>query len=166
MNIVLVGFMGTGKTAVAKALSKSLKMEYVSMDDIIRKKEAKSINEIFSQDGEPYFRKVEKEVAEDLSKRNNVIIDAGGGVVLNEENVKNLKKNGKIVCLNATPDVIYERTKKRSHRPLLNVADPRKKITELLNFRAPYYGKADMQIDTSQKGINEVCQEIIKLTKV
>lgn len=165
MNIVIVGFMGTGKTVVAKGLAAKLKMEYVSMDDIIEQKEGKSINEVFSQDGEPHFRKVEKKVVEELSKKDGLVIDAGGGVVLDEDNIKNLKKNGVIVCLTVSPDVIYERTKKYTHRPLLNVSDPKKKIKELLDFRAPYYKKADFQIDTSSKSISEVVEEVIKLIK-
>jgi shikimate kinase len=155
--------MGTGKTAVAKALAKKLEMEYVSMDERIEQKVGKPINDIFTEYGEPYFRMVESEMIEDLSARDNIVIDAGGGVVLDEKNIQNLKHNGTLVCLNALPGVIYERTKHYAHRPLLNVADPEKKIQELLDFRAPFYKKADHQVDTSQKSIEEVVQEVMQL---
>ena len=163
MNIVIIGFMGTGKTVVAKALAKELKKDYVSMDNVIEKKEGKSISDIFAQKGEPYFRNVEKEVAKELSEKDGLIIDAGGGVVLNEENIKNLKNNGKIICLTATIDVIFERTKRHTHRPLLNVEDPKKKIKELFDFRTPYYKKADHEIDTSKKSIREIVKEIVEV---
>jgi len=165
MNIVLVGFMGTGKTFVGKKLASRRAMKYVSMDDEIEKKEARSISEIFSKDGEPYFRKVEKEVAKELSGRDNLVIDAGGGVVLDEENISNLKANGKVICLNAEPAVIFKRTKKHKHRPLLNVSDPERKIKELLEHRARHYKMADIQIDTSHGDVDRVVNEIIEFIK-
>jgi len=166
MNIILVGFMGTGKTAVAKRVASEADMEYISTDGLIEKEEGKAINDIFSQDGEAYFRKVEKGVIEELSARDNLVVDAGGGVVLNEDNMGNLRKNGVIICLNARSDVIYERVKRSSHRPLLNVADPKGRIEELLRYRAPYYARADFQIDTSDKAIKEVVRNVRKLAKM
>jgi len=160
MNIILVGFMGTGKTVIGKKLASKRGMKYVSMDEEIEKKEKRSISEIFSKDGEPYFRKVEKEVAKELSNQDNLVIDAGGGVVLDEENISNLKASGRMVCLNASPDVIFKRTEKYKHRPLLNVSDPRKKIEELLEHRARHYKNADIQIDTSHNNIDKVVREI------
>lgn len=160
MNIVIVGFMGTGKTAVAKKLAAKTGMKYVSMDRMIEEKEGRAISEIFSQSGEPHFRRIEKEIAKELSEKDNLVIDAGGGVVLDGDNISALKKNGKMICLTATPDAIYERVKRHTHRPLLDVPDPKKKIRELLDFRSPYYKKADVQIETSQKSIREVIEEI------
>ncbi|UCD54636.1 MAG: shikimate kinase [Candidatus Omnitrophota bacterium] len=162
-NIVLVGFMGTGKTQVAKALSKKLGMKYVSTDALIEKKEKTTISDIFSRKGEGYFRKTEKDVIKDVSLMQNIVIDAGGGVVIDPENIKHLKKNGIIVCLWASPEVILERTKKYAHRPLLNVADPLKKIKELLAFRKSFYEKADYHIHTSKMTLEEVMDEIISL---
>jgi len=93
-----------------------------------------------------------------------VVIAAGGGVVLDNENIENLKANGVIICLNATPEDILERTKSYTHRPLLNVPDPLGKIRELLEKRAPYYKKADYEIDTSGKTLDEVLKEIKGIT--
>lgn len=161
-NIVLVGFMGTGKTAVAAELSKRLNMPVLNLDDMIEKNQKKSINEIFREYGEPYFRKVEKKITKVVSQRQGVIIDAGGGVVLNEENIKNLKQNGILFCLNASADIILKRTKEYNTRPLLNVDNPKKQIEELLKKRAPFYAKADFSIDTSDKSISQVADIIIK----
>lgn len=165
MNITIVGFMGTGKTVVAKELARRLRKKYISTDEVIEKSEGIAISDIFARKGESHFRKLEAALAKDLSAEDNLIIDAGGGVVLNEENITNLKKNGIIVCLAATADVIYERTKDYKHRPLLNVPDPKRKIRELLISRSPYYQKADHQVDTSQKTIPQVVNEIIALAK-
>lgn len=161
-NIVLVGFMGTGKTAVAKELSKRLNMPVVNLDEMIEQDQKKSINAIFKQHGEPYFREIEKRIAKMVSQKDGVIIDAGGGVVLDGENIKNLKQNGILFCLNAKPGVILERTKKYSHRPLLNVDNPKTQVEELLLKRAPFYAKADFSIDTSDKSINQVADIVIK----
>lgn len=162
-NIILVGFMGTGKTAVGKELAKKLKMKFIDIDDIIEKREGMGISDIFEQKGEPYFRDVEKKVAREVSKQSNLVIAAGGGVVINEENVKNLKSNGIMICLNASPDKILERTKRHTHRPLLNVPEPSKRVWELLAKRAQYYARADYQIDTTNLTIDEVVQKILKI---
>ncbi len=162
-NIVLVGFMGTGKTTIAGLLSKRLRMRYVSTDELIEEREKLPIAEIFAIKGEGYFRQAEQEVVKKASLMNGVVIDTGGGVVLKEENIKNLKKGGIIICLTATPDVILERTKGYKHRPLLNTGQPKKKIEELLLARAPYYKNADYTIDTSELAIKEAVEEIEKI---
>ena len=164
-NIVLVGFMGTGKTAVAKILSKKLRMEYVATDNIIEKKEETPIADIFSKKGEDYFREVEMDVIGEVSSMKNVVIDAGGGACINPENVKNLKKNGIIICLWAEPETILERTKKYTHRPLLNVGDPLEKIKELLAARKPFYERADYHIHTSKMSAEQVAGEIERILR-
>ncbi len=163
-NIVLVGFMGTGKTAVARELSKRLNMIYVSTDDLIKQREGMAINDIFAQKGEPYFRDVESAVAKEVSKESGAVIDAGGGIVLRDENISCLKAAGTLVCLSADAAKILERTKKYNHRPLLNVDDPRAKVGELLEKRAPFYAKVDFHIDTTNLSIKEVADKIIEST--
>jgi len=159
-NIVIVGFMGTGKTTIAKALSEKFNLKYVSTDDLIKKKENASISDIFAKKGEKYFRKVEKDAVKEASSMQGVVIDAGGGVIIDPENAENLKKKGILICLWADPDVILERTKKYTHRPLLNVDDPIAKINELLAFRKPFYERADCHINTSNMSVEEVTKEI------
>jgi len=162
MNIVIVGFMGTGKTSVAVKLSEKLNMQYMSTDDLIEQRENRSISDIFAKDGEAYFRNVEHQVVKDISQKDNLIIDTGGGVVINPENIKNLRKNSKLVCLTATPDVIYSRTKSHSHRPLLNIQDPVGKIRDLLVQREKFYSLADIMIDTNNKNVEQIIKEIEK----
>jgi len=161
-NIVLVGFMGTGKTAVGKQLAKKLDMRYVNTDNLIEAREDMPINEIFAKKGEPHFRKIEKEVVKDVAAAGGQVIATGGGVVLDNENMDNLKNNGVIICLNATPEDILKRTRSYADRPLLNVPDPLAKIKELLSAREPYYKKADHQIDTSGKSVREVVGEVVR----
>ena len=160
MNIVLVGFMGTGKTAAGKLLAKRMEMKYISTDEVIEDRERRSINDIFKKNGEAYFRRTESEVVKKVSQLDKFIIDAGGGVVLDEENIQNLKKNGKIVCLKASAEVILERTKRYRTRPLLNTEDPKAKVEELLNFRALFYARADFSVDTTNLTIEQVVKEI------
>jgi len=162
-NIVLIGFMGTGKTVVAKELAKSLKMDYVSTDQLIIEKEKRAISDIFTENGEEYFRQVEGKVISDVSSKDNLIIDAGGGAVIKEENLKNFKKKGIVVCLTAKSEIILNRTAGYKHRPLLNVSNPKKRIEELLAAREIYYKKADFTVDTSALTIDEVVQKIKKI---
>jgi len=163
-NIVLVGFMGTGKSVVAKEVAKRLGRQYVSMDKMIEDKEGKPIKEIFAKDGEEYFRKIEKEITKELSHKDGLVIDAGGGVVIDDENVRNLKSHGTMVCLSASPDVILSRTAPSKDRPLLNTPDPKRRIEELLAARAAHYAKADFHIDTSDKKISYVIEEVIRIS--
>lgn len=162
-NIVLVGFMGTGKTEVSKILASRLKRQRLCIDDMIEWKAGEPISRIFEENGEPYFRKVESEMVTVASRDKEVIIDAGGGVVMNEQNVKRLKEHGVIFCLTARPEVILERTKRYTHRPLLNTDNPLESIKNLLKERAEYYKRADYTIDTSDITPDEVCNRIITI---
>jgi len=166
MNIVLVGFMGTGKTSVGRLLAQKAGMKYISTDEVIEDKERRSINDIFKKNGEAYFRRVEKEVVKKVSELDRFIIDAGGGAVLDEENVRNLQQNGKIICLEAGVDAILERTKRYRHRPLLNADNPRAKVEELLKTRAPFYAQADVSIDTTALTVEQVAERIKGITDV
>ena len=160
-NIALVGFMGTGKTTIAALLARELHAAYVDIDKMIEEKEGMMIVDIFSRKGEGYFRKVEKDIVAQITSHNGKIIACGGGVVLDEENVHNLKRNGVMICLEATAEVILRRTKNYEHRPLLNVDDPRLKIEDMLEERRPYYAKADYSIDTSGLSTAEVVGKIL-----
>lgn len=162
-NIILVGFMGSGKTTIAMKLSHALNMRYVSTDDLIEKREKATINEIFSKKGEEYFRNIESEVVAEACAMENIVIDMGGGVVLRDENWVNMKSSGIVICLTASEETIMERTKKYKHRPLLNVEDPKQKIRSLIAKRAPFYAKADNCINTDDLTVKQVVDRIIKL---
>jgi len=161
-NIVLTGFMGTGKTAVGRELSRMLGMRLVELDEEIEKAEGMAIRDIFSRYGEGYFRDRETEMVKRFSREEGVVISTGGGVVLREENMAALRENGIIVCLWAEPETILARTGGSDERPLLNVDNPEKKIRELLDYRRPFYEKADIMIITDNKTPFEIAQEIAK----
>jgi len=162
-NIVLIGFMGTGKSLVGKELARRLELGYVDTDELIEKKEGKAIPEIFAQKGEDYFRQREKEVIKEISKFKGYVISTGGGAVLSPENIKCLKENGYLVCLTANTEVILQRTKNQNgERPLLNgFRNKKKRIQELLKARKPYYQQADFTIDTSSLSIPQIVNAII-----
>ena len=164
-NIILTGFMGTGKTAVGRRLAMLLNMELIDVDTEIEKSQQMTINEIFRQFGEPGFREIETEMIQKLSERRDVIISTGGGAVLKQKNMDALRKQGIIICLMASPQTILKRTSHNSNRPLLKVEDPFEKIKELLNFRKPFYEKADILIDTEDKTPLQIAEEIIDKIK-
>ncbi len=162
-NIILVGFMGTGKTTIAIQLAHRLKMKYVSTDNLIEKKEKRTINEIFTKSGEDYFRDVESAVIRDVACMDNQVVDTGGGAVIRDENVAYMKSNGIVICLSADEDTVMERTKKYKHRPLLNVEDPKRKIRDLMARRANFYAKADHTIDTAKLTVRQVVEKIAEI---
>lgn len=165
-NIVLTGFMGTGKNAIGKRLAQELSLKFIDTDDIIEKKEGITISEIFEKFGEKHFRKLEKKVVKKVAQGKDQVISTGGGVVLDQENISSLGKNGVIICLWASPEMIRKRTEKETHRPLLEGVNREKRIEELLDYRKPFYGKsADYIVDTSHLSVEEVVEKILKYLK-
>jgi len=164
-NIAIVGFMGTGKSAVSLALAKAVQKKYVSTDEMIVLQENQSIHDIFKQKGESYFRKVESEIVQKASQMENVVIDCGGGVVLETSNLDHLRKKGPVICLTASPSVIYERVKGHRHRPLLNVENPEEAIQNLLKERESFYAKADVHVETDRFSVDEVVENILRFLK-
>lgn len=162
-NIVLVGFMATGKTTVGRLIAHKAGMGFISIDELIEKKEGMPIKDIFSLKGEGYFRKAERAAVAEASKARASVIDAGGGVVIDELNVRDLKAGGIIFCLDATPEEILERAKGLTHRPLLNVSDPLSEIIKIMEARAEYYERADYHIDTGGRSAPEVAEAIIEI---
>lgn len=166
-NIALIGFMGTGKTAVGKLLAEKLGKGFIEMDALIEKKAGKSIPEIFRQDGEIRFRELEIEVTRKIAPRKNSVIACGGGIVLNRINIDRLKRTCAIVCLKASPAVILKRTSgDKEGRPLLAVTERPKQIKELMKFRKPFYERsADIVINTSRMSVTAVAENIIEALK-
>ncbi len=162
-NIVLIGFMGTGKSTVSACLSAMFGMETVEMDHVIAAREAMSIQDIFANYGEEYFRDLETELLIGLKSRKNTVISCGGGAVLRTRNVAEMKKNGKVVLLTASPETVYSRVKDSDDRPVLrdrkNVTD----ISELMEQRRERYeAAADIVIDTDNKTVQAVCEELVQ----
>lgn len=162
-NIYLIGFMGAGKSTIAAVLKKKLQMKLVEMDARIVEEQGMSINDIFATKGEPYFRDVESQLILDLNEEGDTIVSCGGGVVVREQNVENMKKRGKIVFLSATPETIYSRVKDSTDRPILNGNMNVEYIAKLMEKRrALYEGACDIRIETDGKNAEEICQEIIE----
>ena len=161
-NIVLTGFMGTGKSEVGRELSNLLGWRLVDVDEEIVKAEGLSINEIFNRFGEPRFRDIETGTIRRICTGRNVIISTGGGAVLRQENMDMLREGGVIINLSATADTILRRTSGTGERPLLRVENPLEKIRELLELRRPFYEKADIMIDAESGTPREIAREILE----
>ena len=167
MNIVLIGYRGTGKTSVGAALSKKLGKAFCDTDDYIEEKVKRPISDMVAREGWAFFRAKEKEAIREVSSRKNCVIAAGGGAILDAENVESLKKNGVAVLLEASTQTIHERmrTDKKTdqQRPSLTGKDPYREIEEVLKFRRPFYQQAmDFFVDTTSKSIDQVVDEIVE----
>ncbi|VGO16014.1 Shikimate kinase [Pontiella desulfatans] len=162
-NIVLVGFMGSGKTTVGKLIAEKTGMPLLDMDSMIEERAGKSINEIFADDGEARFREYERELAKELAAMEGQIISTGGGIVLNPENIADFEKTGLVVCLLADAETVLDRVKHDTSRPLL-AGDKEAKILQILETRKPLYESIKHRIDTSGRpSPAPTAQEIIDL---
>ena len=161
-NIMLIGFMGSGKSTIAKYLSHILEMQDLETDEFIVKREDMTINEIFQRKGEEYFRRCENNALRELETRQGIIISCGGGMPMKDENVALMKKNGKIVLLTASPETIYERVKYSNERPLLNGNMNVEYIKDLMEQRKDRYESiADIVVDTNNKPIHVIAEEVV-----
>lgn len=162
-NIMLIGFMGTGKSTVSSYLSKWLDMEEVDLDAMIATNAKMSIPELFEQYGETYFRDLETKALLEVQEREQLIVSCGGGIVLRDENVNAMKEHGKIVLLTATPETIYERVKDNKSRPILNGNMNVEYIARLMEKRRErYLHCADIIIDTDNKSVKQISEEMIQ----
>jgi shikimate kinase len=160
-NLVLVGFMGTGKSAVGRQLARRLHREFLDTDQWVRVEAGMSIPEIFSRYGETAFRDLETAAARHVAASSGLVVSTGGGMLGRDENVELLRSNGVLICLQATPEVLLERTKPWEGRPMLKTAaDPRQAIEKLLDERRPRYSLADWTLDTSDMEIRQVVNMI------
>jgi len=166
-NIALIGYMGTGKTAVGQVLAKKLGMRFIELDWLIEKEAGKSIPEIFREDGEIAFRELEIEATKKIAREKHCVIACGGGIVLNKINIDRLREGARVVYLTASPRVILKRVaREKGQRPLLEVKNQLKTISEMLKFRKPYYERAaDITINTSKLDIDAVAEQIIEKLK-
>lgn len=161
-NLVLIGFMGAGKSTIAKYLSRNFSMEIIEMDQLIAQRENMSIPDIFSTHGEEYFRNLETNLLKEMQTKQNKIISCGGGAALRAENVVEMKKNGKVILLTASPETILERVKHDNSRPVLKGRKNVEGISELMEQRrGKYEAAADIIISTDHKSIQGICEEIV-----
>lgn len=160
-NLFLIGFMGCGKSTVAKALSEMYGMTVIEMDQEIETAEGMAISEIFASKGEAYFREKESELIRRIETTDNQVVSCGGGVVLRCENVERMKASGKVVYLTAKAETILKRVAGDSTRPLLKNKKDVILIQEMMNARlGKYEAAADYNISTDDKDVKEICSEI------
>ena len=162
-NIVLIGFMGAGKSTISDFLRTVFAMEVIEMDQIIAEREEMSISDIFETYGEEYFRDLETKLLIEMQSHKNAVISCGGGAALREKNVAEMKKNGRVVLLTATPETIFERVKDSNDRPVLNGRKNVKGISELMEQRREKYeAAADIVINTDDKTVLQICEELVQ----
>lgn len=160
-NIFLIGFMGTGKSTIAEALKRKYDMQIVDMDAEIEKEQKMVISDIFATKGEEYFRDLETQLIKDLQKKDNVVVSCGGGAVLRDENVTEMRKSGKVVLLNATPETILQRVKNSNNRPLLEGNKNIDFIRELMSKREDKYNyAADITVNVDNRAVGEIADEV------
>lgn len=152
--------MGTGKTSVGRLVAEQLRFDYLDTDELIQSATGKTITEIFEQDGEASFRKLEEQIVEELSAKTETVISTGGGLPANPNNLARLKTHALVVCLWASPGKIWERVKNQTHRPLLQNPNPQEKIRELLAARESFYKQADVLLNTELRSLREVAQQV------
>jgi shikimate kinase len=160
-NVALAGFMGVGKSSVGRLVAAELQFEFVDTDEVIESRTGVRISEIFALHGEAVFRKFESDLVAEMSEWSGRIISTGGGLVVNPENLLSLKSHALVVCLWASPETIYQRTKHQTHRPLLQAPDPLAKIRELLAAREAAYKQADVLVNTEQRSMKEIAAHVL-----
>ena len=162
-NIVLIGFMGVGKSTISDYMSRMFDMEVVEMDQLIVEREGMSISDIFERYGEEYFRNLETNLLIEMQEKKNVIISCGGGVAMRERNVAEMKKNGRVVLLTAKPETILSRVKDSDDRPLLNGHKDVEYIEQMMEKRREKYeAAADILVNTDGKSVLEICEDLIQ----
>ena len=153
--------MGTGKSSVGRIAAETLQFTFIDTDELIEVHARKTIPEIFAQDGETVFREHERRVLGELEAMEKVVISTGGGLGANEENMASLKQHALVICLWASPQVIWNRVRGQTHRPLLQTPDPEAKILSLLAEREPVYRQADILVNTEVRSLKEVAQHVV-----
>lgn len=154
--------MGTGKSTVGRRVADILKVTFVDVDETIQRQTGKSISELFQTKGEPAFRALESATIQELSMQERSVISTGGGALMNPQNRIFLEKNGVLVCLNARTGTLLERLKNDLTRPLLTGENPEERIERLMQERQAVYAMCPIQINTDNKTIEEVAQEVVQ----
>ena len=166
MNIFLIGFMGSGKSTIAKALNKHYGMQVLEMDEMLEKQEGMCISDIFAEKGEDYFRELETAFLANMCGQQGAVVSCGGGVPLREQNVIEMRKNGIVIWLQASPETILNRVKENDDRPLLRGNKNVTFISEMMEKRREKYENAsDFVVKTDGKSSREIADEIMKKVK-
>lgn len=160
-NLALVGFMGTGKSSVGRLVARHLRFAFIDSDVLIEARLERSIGEIFVEKGEAWFRTYERALVKEFEGYQETVLSTGGGLAASEGNLASLKRHALVICLWASPETIWRRVRRHSHRPLLQVPDPLARIRVLLSERERYYRQADVLINTEWRSAQQVAQQVI-----
>ena len=155
--------MGSGKTAVGRRAAARLSLRFVDMDAEIERQAGRKISDIFATEGEAHFRSLERSKIKELARQPDQVIATGGGIVLDEDNLNDLRKNGVVICLWVDVESAFQRTRRATDRPLLDSPDRRKKIEELLQKRLPLYGRIENVVDTRERSLESVVEDVIRI---
>lgn len=161
-NLVLIGFMGSGKSAVGRIVAGELNLRFVDMDRWIEEDVGCSISEIFSKKGEAFFREIESHAVEEIGAQEGQVISTGGGVILKKSNIDRLREKGVLICLHVDVATAIARTHSHSHRPLLDGNSP-ERIRALLMERQPLYDSIPNGVETTGRSAHEVARSVIRI---
>lgn len=162
-NIVLVGFMGSGKSSTGRYLAEKLGRLFLDMDTEIERREGRPIPQIFAQNGEPYFRQLERRLVQELAARTGMVIAPGGGIVLNPDNARDFAASGLVVNLRVSPEWVLKRVGQDPNRPLLQGGDPLPRIRELMEKRKALYAAVPHQVETDGLTPEAVGDRVLEL---
>lgn len=161
MNIVLTGFMGTGKSTVGRRVAEALKVPFFDVDDTITRQAGRSIAELFRIKGEAAFRALESATIQELAMQEKAVIATGGGSLMNPKNREFLERNGILVCLTARPGTLLERLKDDLTRPLLDGENMAQRVDRLMQERQAVYAMCPIQVPTDDRTIEQVAQDVV-----
>lgn len=163
-NIVLTGFMGTGKSTVGRLVATRLGRKFVDMDSLIEQREGRAIPQIFAQQGEPYFRRLEANLCRELARQQGLVIATGGGALVPEQNLRVMETSGLVICLDCQPKVLWQRIGHSHNRPMLAGQDEGRfgRLAALLKQRAPAYGRIKHHLDVTHLSPEQAAEQICK----
>jgi shikimate kinase len=161
-NIILTGFMGTGKSTVGQLVAAELNREFVDMDTLIEQREDRPIRQIFAESGEGYFRQLEADLCRELAEPKGLVIATGGGALVAEANLRVMESGSLVICLDCDPAVLWQRIGQSEHRPMLATQDETRfaRLAALLEQRAPAYGRIKHHLDVTHLSPEEAAKQI------
>ena len=166
-NIYLIGLPGSGKTTVGRCLARFLYLDFIDTDHLIEERTGVSISHIFEIEGESGFRRRETRLLEEVSDRTQTVISTGGGIILSDTNRQIMRQHGQVVYLRASLEILWLRLKNCQNRPLLQTADPRARIAELMKEREPLYiAQADLIVEVTSDTANRTARKIAQLIDI
>lgn len=161
-NIILTGFMGSGKSTIGQLVADKLQRNFVDMDIVIETREQRPISQIFAESGEAYFRQLEANLCQELAAQTGQVIATGGGALVSEDNLRLMQKTGLVICLDCEPEVLWQRIGQSEDRPMLAGRDDGRfaRLDALLKQRAPAYARIERHIDVTQLSPEAIAQQI------